>query len=130
MSVSAPCSVLVTSTSGERSKQRVLSVCLSSLGRNEGIVKQRPKKKKIVKKISREVEFKSGRQCGPRFYSLQLASLDRLLDLKTRSGGGPVTTILIQLTELLVRMEKSLELLESSRAPPSLVSHWRGQLLR
>ena len=76
------------------------------------------------------MEFKSGRQCGPRFYSLQLASLDRLLDLKTRSGGGPVTTILIQLTELLVRMEKSLELLESSRAPPSLVSHWRGQLLR
>ena len=46
----------MTSTSGERSTQRVLSVCLSSLGRNEGIVKQRPKKKKIVKKISREVK--------------------------------------------------------------------------
>ena len=71
-----------------------------------------------------------GRKCGPEFYSLQLASLDRLLNLKTRSGGGPATTVLIQLTELLVRMEKSLELLESSWVPPSLVSHWRGQLLR
>ena len=44
-------------------------------------------------------------------------------------GGGPVTTVLIQLTELLVRMEKSLELLESSWVPPSLVSHRKGQLL-
>ena len=56
----------------------------------EGIVKPSSKKKKIVKKILREVGFKSGWQFGPEFYSLQVASLDRMLDLKTRSGGGPV----------------------------------------
>ena len=53
-----------------------------------------------------------------------------MLEIKTRQEGGSVTTELAQLTDLLVKMEKSLVLLLSSGAPASLVSHWRGQLLR
>ena len=60
-------------------------------------------------------------------YSLQLGSLERLLEIKTRQG---VPADNSQLTGLLVRMERSLVLLQSSRASPSLLSHWRGQLLR
>ena len=52
-----------------------------------------------------------------------------MLEIRTRQEGGSVTTELAQLTDLLLKMEKSLVLL-SSGAPASLVSHWRGQLLR
>ena len=72
-------------------------------------------------------QFKSGRQCGPELYSLQLASLDRLLEIKTRQG-EPAD--LSQLSDLLVQMERSLVLLQSSQASAGLLSHWRGQLLR
>ena len=60
-------------------------------------------------------------------YSLQLGSLERLLEIQT-SQGVPADNS--QLTGLLVRMEQSLELLQSSRASASLLSHWKGQLLR
>ena len=72
-------------------------------------------------------QFKSGRQCGPELYSLQLASLDRLVKIKTRQGE---LADISQLTDLLVRMERSLALLQSSQASAGLLSHWKGQLLR
>ena len=72
-------------------------------------------------------QFKSGWQCDPELYSLQLASLDRLAKIKTRQGE---LADISQLTDLLVRMERSLALLQSSQASAGLLSHWRGQLLR
>ena len=81
----------------------------------------------VIVLISQD-QFK-GRQ-SPEFYSLELGSLDRLLAIRTRQEGGSVPSQLTQLTDLLVRMEKSLLLLLSSGAPASLVSHLRGQLLR
>ena len=79
-----------------------------------------------IYKISQE-QFKSGRECGPLFYSLQLGSLDRLMQIKTRQE---VPADISQLTDLLVRMENILVLLETSQASASLLSHWKGQLLR
>ena len=72
-------------------------------------------------------QFKGGRQYGPEFYSLQLGSLDRLMQIKTRQE---VPADISQLTDLLVRMENILVLLETSQASASLLSHWRGQILR
>ena len=49
------------------------------------------------------------------------------MEIKTRQE---VPADISQLTDLLVKMERSLVLLQNSRASASLLSHWRGQLLR
>ena len=81
----------------------------------------------VIIVVTAQDQFKSGRQCGPELYSLQLASLDRLVKIKTRQGE---LADISQLTVLLLRMERSLALLQSSQASAGLLSHWRGQLLR
>ena len=49
------------------------------------------------------------------------------MKIKTRQGE---LADISQLTDLLVKMERSLAPLQSSQASAGLLSHWRGQLLR
>ena len=67
-------------------------------------------------------EQKSGRQCDAEFYSLELFSLTRMLDIKSQEEGRDMTG----LADLLCRVEDRLAVLAMlTRDDPRLVSHWR-----
>ena len=70
---------------------------------------------------------KSGWKLDWDFYNVKLASLTRLLEIKTEGGRRELTEV----AELLSRTEESVAQLSvlTPPAPPSLLSHWRGELL-
>ena len=68
------------------------------------------------------MQFKS--KCDTKFYSLYLASLDRLCDIQLREGAGASVA-----ADILFRMDQALADFTSISPPPQqkVVSHFKGQ---